>query len=262
MVYGVERWKFLIPDKNLSLADIPKVDFPAPKSQWWEVEFKDGVKTIFTPTLRLASNQNHPAINAGYSIMANVATIMSKTAEPHPIKLIFTVLPTKELVYARKVQQEQLPIPEDYRQLAVLENQNITELAEKLRALPNAVYVDVVTPLQSSALTKDSLYPTNNDGHPISDGYAIIANVLAEKIQLLVPEKPKGLVAVQTQNNDYQIALIRNQHKWYFKDKTVLMGNGWNIEDIPLLKPRDLAGYRFNGIIDSIDTDKFGPSLN
>jgi hypothetical protein len=153
-------------------------------------------------------------------------------------------------------------MPEDYRLLALLERKNIEELAAKIQALPNAEYVDLISPLQESALTKDLLYPKDINGHPVADGYAVIANTLFQKIQQLVPERPDGLVAVQTQNNEYQIALVKNQNKWYFKDKSVFVGNGWLMENIPLLKARDLAGLRFNGIIDSIDPDKFGPSLD
>jgi len=260
LAYGVDHWKSLIPNPNLSASDIPKVEFPPPKSQWWPVEFKDGIKTVFTPTLRLASNQNHPAVQAGYQIMANAAAMMSKVAEPYPIKLIFTVIPTKELVYAQKVQQEKLVPPEDYLLLTTLEQQNITQLATQIQSLPNADFVDLVTPLQQAALTS-VLYPADTDGHPVSQGYKVIANILAQNLQDKLPTKPQGVVAIQSENNQHQIALVHDLDKWYFKDESVFLGNGWRMEGIPLVRPRDLAGHRFNGVIDSVNPTKYGPSL-
>jgi hypothetical protein len=41
-----------------------------------------------------------------------------------------------------------------------------------------------------------------------------------------------------------------------------LNANGWSMEGLPRVNSRDLAGYRFNGVIDSIEPDKFGPAAN
>jgi hypothetical protein len=186
LAYSRPRWEALRPDRSLSAADGPKIPFPPPESTWWPVTFPDGVSTVFTPELRLSSNSHHPAAKAGYGIMAKVAQAMAAspnhTRFPQGIgsmRLVFTIIPTKELVYAEKIRRAQLETVAAYDELIARESANAAALATILAGLPHATYVDVIEPLQQAALNPRSLYPNDHNGHPLSPGYAVIAETLA-----------------------------------------------------------------------------------
>jgi lysophospholipase L1-like esterase len=99
---------------------------------------------------------------------------------------VFTVVPTRELVYKEKVEDEGLEPPESYGKLVVQESQNIAELATSIRAIPAARYVDLTQPMQMAALSNAPLYPRKWDGHPGEAGYRVIATTLAKAIGPLV----------------------------------------------------------------------------
>jgi len=259
MAYGVEHWAALIPDPSISRSDGPAITFPAPENEWWPVTFSDGLKTVFTPTLRLGSNQDHPAVNAGYAIMADVAKRISAAAQPLKLPLVFTIIPTKELVYARKVEQDKLEPPADYLALLEREQQNIAQLGTSLKALPDTVYVDVVTPLQQAALGDTPLYPQDINGHPVAAGYEVIADTLARAVKEYLPEHPRGLVAIQRAKDQLIFALINDAGIWPFASTGIMAANGWQPGDVPLVPMRDVAGLRWHRTVDSVDPARFGP---
>ncbi len=117
MAYWRDEWARLRPDTGIRAEDSPPVTYPTPRDQWWEALFSDGTGTIFTPTLRLASNSDHPVIHAGWGVMANVALEILRKSHASGIRVLFTIIPTKELVYAGKVAQQGLTPPHDYSEL-------------------------------------------------------------------------------------------------------------------------------------------------
>jgi len=178
--YGNDHWQALRPDPALDRTDAPAIDNMLALEDAWPVTFSDGVRIAFTPKGRLAVNdRDSPAVRAGYAIMAQCARRMSAHAARGDTALVFTVIPTRELVYATKVAQEGLAAPQTYRRLVTMEQANIAELAGQLSNLPGARYVDLVAPLQAAALADTPLYPRQWDGHPGQAGYAIIAATLA-----------------------------------------------------------------------------------
>ena len=149
----------------------------------WPVKFRDGIYVVFTPGSRLVANDaGHPAVRAGYAIMAEVARRIGALARQQEISAVFTVIPTRELVYAGKVAAESLTPPAAYQQLVGMEQANIEALAGIIRTLPGARYVDLVEPLQLAALTDTPLYPRQRDGHPGEKGYGVIARTLASAL--------------------------------------------------------------------------------
>jgi hypothetical protein len=163
--------------------DAPKSTFPAPEEEHWAVAFKDGLQTVFTPSLRLVSNSDHPAVQAGYKIMADVARLISGAVADQDVKVFFTIIPTKELVYANKVSEEDLQVPQDYQTLVVREKANLEQLAGEIESYPRVVYVDVLQPLQQRAMQAAGLYPEDGNGHPIAPGYEVIGRVLTEAVK-------------------------------------------------------------------------------
>jgi lysophospholipase L1-like esterase len=259
MAYGSEYWQALIPNPELSASDIPRVEFPVPESAWWKVVFDDGVTTAFTPTLRLGANQQHPAVTAGYDIMAKVAERIGKMAEEVAVEVVFTVIPTKELAYAQKVEQSGLEAPAAYRQLVRQERTNIDRLTARIAALQGVRFVDVVTPLQRAAVGSAALYPTDNNGHPTAAGYRVIGRAVAESIQDLLPPRPAGLYAVQITERSYSYGLVNPEGAWYFNSVKMIEANGWPPGDIPMLSARDFLAVPYRGVIDTVDPVRFGP---
>lgn len=257
--YGNERYAFLKMDRTLTSADLPKVVFPAPESEWWRVSFKDGISTIFTPKLRHASNQPLPAIKAGYAGMAEAGRLIGKMARKHQVKLVFTIIPTKELVYAEKITLEGITPPADYQALVTDERTHIEALAAELRQVPGAIFVDVVVPLQEAARQATPLYPADADGHPIEAGYAVIGQVLATAIQPLLVASPKGLVALREDETHYLIFLVRDNQAWLVPSPDIAQRNGWSLENIPLVEKRLIRRLPLAGRMDRVDMERFGP---
>jgi len=186
--YGNQHWESLRPDPALDKSDAPDVAPMLSVEDAWPVRFSDGIHIAFTPRGRLAVNDTgEPAVRAGYAIMAEVARRAGVIARQHGITLLFTVIPTRELVYAEKVAQARLNPPATYRRLVERERDNIETLAAIIRTIAGARYVDLVRPLQAAALSAAPLYPRLWDGHPGKAGYAVIAGTLASALDQAVP---------------------------------------------------------------------------
>lgn len=191
LAYAGERWKSLRPNATLTEQDMPKVVFPPPESEWWTADFADGTSMTFTPRLRLGSNDDHAAARAGYAVMAEVARRLGTMADENHTTLVFTIIPTKELVYERRVERDKLQPPSDYSALVKAERTNLEQLARQLQTIPGALYVDVLESMQEAALTASGMYPGNLNGHPLSRGYAVLAETLAQGIgKALAPTGP------------------------------------------------------------------------
>lgn len=187
MAYGSSHWASLRVDPELDSSDAPKIGPALSLEDSWKATFKDGLESRFMPGKRLAANDSdYPAVRAGYAIMAKVARRIMTMATEHEITVVFTVIPTRELVYAKKVESDKLIAPEQYQRLVSLEHKNIEELASSIRAFQGATYVDLVQPMQLAAMSNTPLYPRKWDGHPGVEGYAIISKVLASVLEPLL----------------------------------------------------------------------------
>ena len=259
MVYGNKHWSDLIPDSILTAADAPRVSTPVPESEMWAVSFNDGVKTIFSPNLRLASNMDHPAVQAGYGIMLNVAERIANLSRQVNIDVIFTIIPTKELVYSKKVQSEGLDPPQVYATLVERESENIKWFARHIGKLSNVVYVDVVEPMQLAALMSDNLYLQDINGHPDASGYRVIGKSIANRSKTFLSEY--GLYGVQENGKNYRIVLINEQGGWFFSSMDLVKENGWPEGNIPILSASDFSRLTIKGIIREVDKVRFGPVI-
>ena len=117
LAYGSEIWNHLRPDPALAATDAPHYPYPPPAEDEWRVTFDDGQQTVFTPKLRYASNQRHPAVDAGYRIMLEVSRRITRQATQAGAKVVFTIIPTKELVHQQRIAFEGIQPPPSYLQL-------------------------------------------------------------------------------------------------------------------------------------------------
>ena len=259
LAYSQERWASLQPNSSLKASDSPAVPFPAPSSEWWTASFKNGQSIIFTPDLRLASNQDHPAVNAGYDIMAETARRLASLAGEIGINVVFTVIPTKELAYAARIEKEGITPPPAFTRLIQAESARIARLTDALRAIPHARIVDLVPPLQAAAMTRQDLYPASENGHPLGGGYQIIGETMGKAVQDLIPVQPQGVFLVPIGHGRTAYFLIRDQKRWFFESESILRANGWRPESIGRIQPRDVANIPFGGTIRTADPRAFGP---
>jgi len=125
MAYSKKRWMAYRTDHSLSSSDLPKVEYPPPNSDLWAVNFSDKVSTVFTPKCRLYSNEKNKVVKAGYDVMLLVAKEIAKVCLEHNISIVFTIIPTKELVYKKKIDKEITDIPFNYIKLVNQEHEYI-----------------------------------------------------------------------------------------------------------------------------------------
>jgi lysophospholipase L1-like esterase len=258
-VYGNPYWRALIPNKTLSANDAPKVSFPTPKEKMWSVQFKDGVKTVFTPTLRLSSNLDHPAVRAGYKIMEEVVRIISEAVKNEKLKVFVTIVPTKELVYASKVEAESIMAPPDYRNLVARERTNLQQLAQHIGSFPSVTYVDILKPLQQSAMQAIALYPENENGHPVAAGYAVIGHTLAGAVGPFVSTPRRELVSLETAPGEFQYLLLKENGFYVFASPEVIENNGWPPGIVKTISEAELKGLPLIGRIIGTDPFSYGP---
>jgi lysophospholipase L1-like esterase len=262
MAYSVDRWKGLRLDPDLTGGDLPKSPgFPPPDSELWEATRNGGDKITFSPSLRLISNDtSHPAAKAGYDIIAEAARQISRTAAPVRLPLLYTIIPTKELVYSRRIRAEDIESPPVYESLIELEGKNIDWLRESFSTLDNVQYVDVVTPLQEAAMTDHTLYPPNMNGHPLAPGYRVIGEAIAAAARTFLPSQPpRGLVATQVGEKQFLLYLVNEEGRWLFASSELAALNGWDLDNMPVVPRRDLARVPVRGTVVTVDPERFGP---
>ncbi|MCB1735257.1 MAG: SGNH/GDSL hydrolase family protein [Gammaproteobacteria bacterium] len=257
--YGVERWRSLRLSPALSTSDLPKIEFPAPKSSYWTVEFEAGNTQIFTPELRLGANQDIPAVDTGYRILEEVGRNIANGAARVHIPIILTVIPTKELVYARRVEQAGVQAPPEYQELVARETQSLEKLAQAFRALPGVSYVDVLGAMQAAAMQSHPLYYPDPDGHPSPVGYGVIAEALFSAVDALVPPPPRGMVVVRELDGQTRIYWVDADGKRLVVRRETLIDNGWEIGEIPKVMPRDIAKLPYRGYFTEVDAARYGP---
>jgi len=258
--YSIDKWKFLRLNSAASLESLPPVVFPAPESEWWKVQFKDAHSMVFTPRLRYYSNDpNSVAVKTGYAIIKESARIMDEVVKGGGVRLIFTILPTKELAYAKRIEKEGIAPTQDYKNLIAAEMQNIQDVEKYLGNLENSKYANVVDALQQAAITDSTLYPEDKDGHPLQGGYAVIGRTMAKTLSDL-PKSPQGLVSVMENDKSYQLYLINQEGVWKVSSESILDQNGWGSANIPKeVEAQDLALYPQKGLLRIVDPKRFGP---
>lgn len=262
LAYQFEPWASLRTQPEAP--EMPPSAWPPTPEQKWNVRFTDGTLQVFTPAARLSVNdRDYAGVAEGYAIMAESARRMQALVSETGVGLVFTIIPTKELVFAGRVKQDGLTPPDAYNRLIEHERQNIDELASILRKLPQTTYVDVVTPLQRVALKETALYPSDDNGHPRYLGNRIIAEALGNAVDRHLRRPPKPGLAVLTGSADGRdtIALIRDGWVMKFWSPQILRDNGWTLRlnELPHFTPRDLARLSNRGAIATVDRQRYGP---
>lgn len=262
LAYSVERFAPLRPDLKLGVSDLPPgMKFPPPPEDLWSVTFKNGSSMTFSPRHRLASNHSeYPAVRAGYEIMRDVARRITVLARANDIQVLFTIIPTKELVFARRIQRDAIEPSDEYAMLVRMEQENIAKLASSIRQVKGAQYVDVVNPLQAATSGGGALYPRDENGHPLAAGYKVIADTIASAVKTILPPPVRGLIGLVVGNDTHRLLLATRDGVWDFASERVLLGNGWKPGTAREVHQRDIETLPYRGVITSIDPARYGPA--
>jgi hypothetical protein len=191
VVYSTDKWAGLKIGHHIDPSDKPpSVGFPPPGKERWTAAFADGTNMVFTPSLRLMSNDtDYAVVEEGWAIMAKVASEINQLATSFGVALVYTIIPSKELVYAEKIRKSAVQPPPAYHRLIDRETRNITRLAESFQHFANVTYVDVITPLQQAAFQGMPIYPHDINGHPYSPDYRVIGEAVAPIVRQKLNEQ-------------------------------------------------------------------------
>ena len=260
VAYNLEAWTSLrgLPERPPD----PPSDWPPRPEDLWTVP-AGPFDTVLTPRARLVANDRAlPSTTEGYRIAAEVARRIGALAAKDGVKVVFTIIPTKELVYAPRIARDGIEARADFAKLVTDESANVEELARALRAVPGATYVDVVQPLQQAALDGEPIYPPSQNGHPIASGYETIARALAPVVDHLLPAPPaNGLVRVAAVPGDPEFyGLVVDGTLWRFADGPSAERSGWTLADAAPLARRDVAHLAERGLVPVVDPEIFGPA--
>lgn len=158
----------------------------APDQRWpWRDPAADGVTTVFTPALRLATlDLSLPSVREGMEISKRAFGELKNAAHRQGRGLLVVLIPTKERAYCRYLDVTQAPVPDSFSSLCEAEDRTKAELVQALEAL-EVRHVDVTAALEAAVARHEQLYPADFDGHPQSAGYGVIAREVATALQLL-----------------------------------------------------------------------------
>jgi lysophospholipase L1-like esterase len=261
LAYGVEKWAPFKVAKELDESDrAPAVKLPATPEESWPVSFKDGFNTVFTPSVRLQSNDvEFAVVREGWAIMGKVSEAISELAEKYDVALVYTIIPTKELAYKTKIDAEGITLDPLYDRLVRTELANIKRLADSFLRLHNVTYTDVITPLQQAALQPVQIYPSNNNGHPADSGYKVIAQAIAPVVQRVLPSKRRTLTVTTRPDDSKQYLLLTEAGTIGFDTPETAVRNGWKLADAKVLRNRAFSRLPFLGMTNEVAPSKFGP---
>lgn len=186
MVYGDLKWKQYRLEEKIVAGDYPAAAWPPPPNEQEFLRFRDGQEIGFTPKVRHISSLHHPAVDAAFTIMGNLADEMGKIARKEKFKVIFTIIPSKELVLAKRVELDKVQASNEYTSLIRDEAERIAWLGNRFGQIEGATYVNLAGDLQELALGGKPLYLATSDGHPVAEGYGAISRLLTPAVDRLL----------------------------------------------------------------------------
>lgn len=230
MAYNFDEFKDLRLFPEMSATDLQDVVLQRGTKPVWRAILNQSEKLILQPDIRyLANSHSSKVAMAGWKIMAECARRIGVIAARNHSKVVFTVIPTKELCFYGYLQKKRVALDPVYLKLVHDEKENIAGLKNYLALNHCGVYVDLIPALQELVLTKKNIYPSYADGHPLTAGYRGIANTLFPAITALLPLKlPDGLYYAKSGNKQACYFLVQNGGVWPIKNAQSVKKLGFN----------------------------------
>lgn len=189
-IYGDARWSAYRPNQALKQSDYPEVKWPPPRDELEFITLANGQRVGFTPKLRHVSNMKHPAVTVAYEIMVAMAQEIGKVARQEGIPVIFTIIPTKELAFSKRIHADGIKMSQAYNTLVNDERARISYFSAELKNIAGCQYVDIVANMQEATSGDIATYKPSADGHPVAYGYNVIARALSRAVQPLLDLGP------------------------------------------------------------------------
>ncbi|MBF0463687.1 MAG: hypothetical protein HQK88_01110 [Nitrospirae bacterium] len=137
------------------------------------------LRTVLQIKSRLMSmdTDNELVAREGLRITKDAMKLMKEKAQKHSVKLIFLLIPTKELVYADLCKVDKRPDNDTYFRLVKMETTITGDILAFCKQ--NGIQcVNSFTKLRESLSKGNKIYIESVDGHPSEEGYANVAETL------------------------------------------------------------------------------------
>lgn len=148
---------------------------------------KDKIFTGFTPKRRLrALDIDDPKVKEGLQISLELLSKMKELCKKNNIAFVVLLIPIKESVFSEYIEGnrnlEEFSIIDDL----LAKERQVMEIVKSYFSKHNIAYLDVLKAMKIN-VNQVQIYPSNQDGHPNKNGYAIIA----ESVQKFIKEYTK-----------------------------------------------------------------------
>ncbi|GEM_PF-518115 len=143
---------------------------------------RDSIETFLTPAYRqLVIDFESPVIAEGIRITKMQYLDLAQTLQAEGIDLLIVLIPTKEFVYLPYV------VPENISEVYTLLGEQEQQVRQEMIGLfqENGIdFVDTLPALRQAVEGNLMIYPPTFDGHPSATGYRVIAETIAQYIQV------------------------------------------------------------------------------
>lgn len=144
----------------------------------WHDPSRPNIRTDFTPQRRLATvDTEQPAVIAGLRLTREALLQIASDLEATECRMLVVLIPTKELVYEPLVTGQAERIPDPLRRIWLHERQ-LRESVTLFLSEQGIECVDTLDALQDAVREGTQVYPRGHDGHPMREGYRVIAEVV------------------------------------------------------------------------------------
>ena len=149
---------------------------------------KNGIYTGFTPELRLkALDLKDPRVDEGLRISLDLFARMQAYCAEHAIDLLVVLIPTKESVYAKYLENDPVLEKIDAIKSLLANERTVTAMVKNFFDDHGIAHVNLLPELQER-VARLQLYPGNFDGHPNRNGYRVIAENVQRSLRQLIPK--------------------------------------------------------------------------
>lgn len=160
-----------------------QVKASTPDLSWgWADPAAPATRTTFRPQSRLqAVDIDRPEVAEGLQIGQKALAEIAAEAARQGARLLVVLIPTKERAYCSYLRATAASMPKSHAQLCDVEGRVSAQLTRFLSE-QRIEHADATPALEAGVAAHVQLYPPDGDGHEVSAGYAVIANVVARAL--------------------------------------------------------------------------------
>tara|TARA_B100000315_G_scaffold202354_1_gene195029 strand:- start:549 stop:953 length:405 start_codon:yes stop_codon:yes gene_type:complete len=129
-------------------------------------------------------NLDNPSVVEGLRISKEALLLIQKLVNEADAKLYVVLIPTQESVYAEAIEESYGTLNPNYTKLVEMETRIRNEIIS-LFINNDIQYTDTLPALTKALLHDGSIYPVSIDGHPLADGYFVIASSINASLDKL-----------------------------------------------------------------------------